>query len=608
MERFNMKIFGYAGTLGICMLSMGQASAETLINPYPPKSTASVAAPVTQIPALLPPAASVPAPLPVTDTLDARSTSLIVPPARTAEKLAKPLLADETDPNLPQNRPVDFTMPHGIRPLAVAPPPPPTLFDDKAEKSPPYARADRSQALPPVPPSVAMPMPISAAREPAVPTPMAMPVESAPARMPAPPSQMVLDNRKDVEALQKQVQGARTALDAMQSDVAAQEKQAAQKDMEIELLKSSLQKAQSNDAVVGRLSAQLSETQKKIEMLQTQAETERAQRMAEIEKQNALRAAPVPPPPVVENTVPKQAVDQLNAELMEAHKKISILQQEVSKSREEAQRQQFTPPAPPSPSPSVASPVPVLVDNSVKKETVDRLDAQLSEAQRKIQDLQQEFEKRRQEDARKEQEIEALRASLARNDHSAQSVQQLGRQLVQAQETISALHQDSKAQVQSEIKSEVERLLREKESQQKQAVVAQRQIPSPQPVAARPSPSQPLRVTSADLIQSRPSPPSAPPVSLMPSPKALNIWTVQRGGDIQAALRGWSDAAGVELVWHPEEAFAVREPLRLQTSYEEAVQSLLDQYAGTGTRPVGSLYIDPQSGKRTLIIQTAKGV
>lgn len=81
-------------------------------------------------------------------------------------------------------------------------------------------------------------------------------------------------------------------------------------------------------------------------------------------------------------------------------------------------------------------------------------------------------------------------------------------------------------------------------------------------------------------------------------------WNSFAGANVRETLDVWSKDAGVELIWADYDTeFDVRDTLTLETTYEAAVQALLEQYDDARIRPVGSLHVDPDSGVRTLLIQ-----
>ena len=82
-------------------------------------------------------------------------------------------------------------------------------------------------------------------------------------------------------------------------------------------------------------------------------------------------------------------------------------------------------------------------------------------------------------------------------------------------------------------------------------------------------------------------------------------WKALQGYDLKDILYSWSGRAGVHLVWDTAGNFSTREPLRSETTYQSAVQMLLDQYGDSSHRPVGSIYMDPETAERYLVIRTA---
>lgn len=83
-------------------------------------------------------------------------------------------------------------------------------------------------------------------------------------------------------------------------------------------------------------------------------------------------------------------------------------------------------------------------------------------------------------------------------------------------------------------------------------------------------------------------------------------WSAPVGASLQQVLQTWSKAAGVELVWEANQGFAVRLPVNAGGSYEQALQSLLNQYADEKLRPNAQLNNDPVTGCRTLFIQSSR--
>lgn len=118
---------------------------------------------------------------------------------------------------------------------------------------------------------------------------------------------------------------------------------------------------------------------------------------------------------------------------------------------------------------------------------------------------------------------------------------------------------------------------------------------APAPVAAA-SPVAPVALPGPRLAQTQP----VMQQHAMATPK----WHSFAGANVRETLDVWSQEAGVELIWsHRDSAFDVRNTMNVEGTYEEAVQALLEQYDNARMRPVGSLHVDSQTGKRTLVIE-----
>lgn len=86
-------------------------------------------------------------------------------------------------------------------------------------------------------------------------------------------------------------------------------------------------------------------------------------------------------------------------------------------------------------------------------------------------------------------------------------------------------------------------------------------------------------------------------------------WQAVKGASIEGVLKLWSNDHGVDLVWNAGDDFKVRETVSLKTSYEAAVESLLQQYDDVSDgvlRPVGQLHIDPETGKKILLVKSER--
>jgi hypothetical protein len=98
--------------------------------------------------------------------------------------------------------------------------------------------------------------------------------------------------------------------------------------------------------------------------------------------------------------------------------------------------------------------------------------------------------------------------------------------------------------------------------------------------------------------------PSAPVPSSTPAFQSQ--WDAPAGASLQTVLRQWSGSAGIKLLWNSAQDFPLRNPVRASGTFESAVQSLLDQYENERVRPLGQLNIDPETGQRTLMIDTGR--
>jgi hypothetical protein len=135
-------------------------------------------------------------------------------------------------------------------------------------------------------------------------------------------------------------------------------------------------------------------------------------------------------------------------------------------------------------------------------------------------------------------------------------------------------------------------------------------------------PYQPPYQPPPGASPAQPHPMAAPaPVAAMPSPQAVQgqisaspapLWRALKGSSLREVLALWSLDNHVELIWNAEEQYRVRDTLNLNSSYENAVETLLKQFEpdflSPGVRrPVGQLYVDPVQKKKTLVIRSQAG-
>lgn len=113
----------------------------------------------------------------------------------------------------------------------------------------------------------------------------------------------------------------------------------------------------------------------------------------------------------------------------------------------------------------------------------------------------------------------------------------------------------------------------------------------------------PRQATSAYAATPEPMP-KAPPVQAS-IPAMHDEWAAAPGMNIQTVLDQWSSKAGVAVVWQSYMNVAVKQPVQMTGTYEQAVQALLDQYGSDSRRPVAQLNVDPENGMRTLLVDMA---
>lgn len=92
-------------------------------------------------------------------------------------------------------------------------------------------------------------------------------------------------------------------------------------------------------------------------------------------------------------------------------------------------------------------------------------------------------------------------------------------------------------------------------------------------------------------------------------PEMAYRWSAVEGADVQDTLHIWADSAGVDFVWNGSNGlFDVEQTTVLNAPFEDAVRHLLDQYKGKLVRPYGRLFVNPQDGRRVLVVDVKRGV
>ncbi len=85
-------------------------------------------------------------------------------------------------------------------------------------------------------------------------------------------------------------------------------------------------------------------------------------------------------------------------------------------------------------------------------------------------------------------------------------------------------------------------------------------------------------------------------------------WHALNGRNLQDTLSDWARKDQVALVWDTQIKYRLPRSISMQSSFEMAVATLLKMYQrrDADLRPVGTLHIDPETGKRILLIRTER--
>jgi len=80
-------------------------------------------------------------------------------------------------------------------------------------------------------------------------------------------------------------------------------------------------------------------------------------------------------------------------------------------------------------------------------------------------------------------------------------------------------------------------------------------------------------------------------------------WSGQKGDTLRETLKNWSDSAGVELYWSIDYDYRLKKNVTLDGSYDQAVATLLDQFADVRPQPYGQLH-QGKDGPRVLVVRS----
>ena len=83
---------------------------------------------------------------------------------------------------------------------------------------------------------------------------------------------------------------------------------------------------------------------------------------------------------------------------------------------------------------------------------------------------------------------------------------------------------------------------------------------------------------------------------------ASQNWQAAHGANLKDVLELWAKKENVQLNWLTMHDFTVKETLSVNSSFEQAVQSLLAQYADEKNKPVSHYYVDTVLKKPVLMV------
>lgn len=130
--------------------------------------------------------------------------------------------------------------------------------------------------------------------------------------------------------------------------------------------------------------------------------------------------------------------------------------------------------------------------------------------------------------------------------------------------------------------------------------------PAPEMVEAAPAPvvtEAPTQLVEPKAEAKAEAKTEAAPEVAAATQKAGEPWTGTKGATLRDTLQSWSQAAGVELYWSIDYDYKLKGNVKYTGSYDEAVGSLLDQFASVRPQPYGQLH-QGKDGPRVLIVKS----
>lgn len=84
-------------------------------------------------------------------------------------------------------------------------------------------------------------------------------------------------------------------------------------------------------------------------------------------------------------------------------------------------------------------------------------------------------------------------------------------------------------------------------------------------------------------------------------------WNAAAGGSLRAALTGWAEAEGADIIWRAGQDYPLPQEVAVTGGFEQAVADALALYEETDPRPVGRIYKGANGGGKVLVVDTHKG-
>ncbi len=94
------------------------------------------------------------------------------------------------------------------------------------------------------------------------------------------------------------------------------------------------------------------------------------------------------------------------------------------------------------------------------------------------------------------------------------------------------------------------------------------------------------------------------PMPYVYDPTATRVWNADFGVSLREVLSDWSDQAGVQLYWASQYDFPLQSSVKLNGTYSDAVETLLNGLMEARPRPLGRLHPNLPEGPAVLVVET----